>query len=101
VAARRRAALLAEAFITTASKPEPLPAGQHASDALAARLAFAEVQASSAPLVSAVCCSRQDPFNLLAAMAQWAGLPIDPAELSAELLAVAAGATVMTATRAM
>jgi hypothetical protein len=56
--------LLAEAFITTAGKPEPLPAGQHAADALAAGLAFAEVQASSAPLVSAVCYSPQDPFNL-------------------------------------
>jgi len=35
-------------------------------------------------------CSPQDPFNLLAAMALWAGLRIDHAELHAEVLVVAA-----------
>ena len=76
--------LLAEAFITGSGKPEPLPAGQHAADAVAAGLALVEVLDSSAPLVSSVCCSPRDSFNLLAAMALWAGLRIDPGELRAE-----------------
>jgi len=57
--------LLAEAFITASGKPEPLPAGQHAADAVAAALALTEILARSAPLVSSVCCSPQDSFNLL------------------------------------
>jgi hypothetical protein len=82
--------LLAEAFITASGKPEPLPAGQHAADAVAAGLALVEILDSSAPITSRVCCSPQDPFNLLAAMALWAGLRLDPAELHAEVLVVAA-----------
>ena len=82
--------LLAEAFITAAGKPEPLPAGQDAADAAAAGLALAEILDGSAPLTSTVRCAPQDPFNLLAAMALWAGLRIDPAELHAEVLVVAA-----------
>jgi hypothetical protein len=82
--------LLAEAFITASGKPEPLPAGQHAADAQAAGLAFVEALASPAPLVSAVSCAPQDPFNLLTAMALWAGLQIDSGELHAEVLVVAA-----------
>jgi hypothetical protein len=35
-------------------------------------------------------CRPQDPFNLPAAMALWAGLRIDLAELHAEVLVVAA-----------
>jgi hypothetical protein len=35
-------------------------------------------------------CSPQDPFNLLAATALWAGLRIDPGELHEEVLVVAA-----------
>jgi hypothetical protein len=61
--------LLAEAFITGSGKPDPLPAGQHAADAFAAGLAFVEALASSPQLISAVCCSPREPFNLLAAMA--------------------------------
>ncbi len=82
--------LLAEAFITASGKPEPLPAGQHAADAVAGGLALAEVLDSTAPPASPVRCAPQDPFNLLAAMALWAGLRIDLAELHAEVLAVAA-----------
>jgi hypothetical protein len=82
--------LLAEAFITASGKPEPLPAGQHAADAVAAGLALMEILHSSAPVTSPVCCSPQDPLNLLAAMALWAGLRLDPAELHAEVLVVAA-----------
>jgi hypothetical protein len=82
--------LLAEAFITAAGKPEPLPAGQHAADAAAAGLALVELLDSPEPLTSAVCCSPQQSFNLLTAMALWAGLQTDPGELRAEVLVVAA-----------
>jgi hypothetical protein len=53
---RGDAQLLAEAFITASGKPEPLPAGQHAADAVAAELALVEVLDSSAPIASRVCC---------------------------------------------
>ncbi len=69
---------LAEAFIIAAGKPEPLPSGQDAADAAAAGLTLAEVLGSSGPLTSTVRCAPQDPFNLLAAMALWAGLRIGP-----------------------
>jgi hypothetical protein len=45
---------------------------------------------SAQTLTSAVCCSPQESFNLLAAMALWAGLQIGPGELRAEVLVVAA-----------
>jgi hypothetical protein len=51
---------------------------------------LAEMLDGSAPLTSSVRCAPQEPFNLLAAMALWAGLRIDPAELHAEVLVVAA-----------
>jgi hypothetical protein len=82
--------LLAEAFITAAGKPEPLAASQHLADAAAAGLALLEMLDSPATLTSSVHCSPQESFNLLAAMALWAGLRIDPAELQAEVLVVAA-----------
>jgi hypothetical protein len=82
--------LLAEAFITAAGKPEPLAASQHAADAAAAGLALLETLDSPTALTASVCCSPQESFNLLAAMALWAGLRIDPAELQAEVLVVAA-----------
>jgi hypothetical protein len=82
--------LLAEAFITASGKPEPLPAGQHAADAAAAGLALVEALDGPAPLASSACCSPHDPFNLMAAMALWAGLRIDPGELHSEVLVVAA-----------
>ena len=82
--------LLAEAFVTAAGKPEPLPAGQHAADAAAAGLALVELLDSPETLTSTVCCSPQQSFNLLTAMALWAELRIDPGELRAEVLVVAA-----------
>jgi hypothetical protein len=81
--------LLAKAFITAAGKPEPLAASQHA-DAAAAGLALLETLDSPATLTSSVCRSPQESFNLLAAMVLWAGLRIDPGELQAEVLVVAA-----------
>jgi hypothetical protein len=66
--------LMAEAFITAAGEPEPLSASQHAADAAAAGLAMLEVLDSPAAPTSSVCCSPQDSFNMLAAMALWAGL---------------------------
>ncbi len=44
----------------------------------------------SGPLTSTVRCAPQEPFNLLAAMAPWAGLRVDPAGLHAEVLVVTA-----------
>ena len=82
--------LLGEAFITAAGKPEPLPAGQHAADAAAAGLALVELLDSPQMLTSTVRCSPQESFNLLTAMALWAELRIDPEELRAEALVVAA-----------
>jgi hypothetical protein len=82
--------LLAEAFITASGKPEPLPAGQHTADAVAAGLALVEILDSSAPLVSSVCCWPRDSFSVLAAMALWAGRRIDAGEPRAEVLVVAA-----------
>lgn len=70
--------MLAEAFITAAGKPEPLPAGQHAADAAAAGLALVELLDSAETLTSTVCCSPQESFNLLTAMALWAEMLIDP-----------------------
>jgi hypothetical protein len=70
--------LLAEAFIMASGKPEPLPAGQHGADAVAAGRAPVEILDSSAPLVSRVCCWPRDSFSLLAAMALWAGCGLIP-----------------------
>jgi hypothetical protein len=47
-----------------------------------------EMLDGSAPLTSNVRCAPQEPLNLLAAMALWAGMRIDPAELHAEVLVV-------------
>jgi hypothetical protein len=53
-------------------------------------VALVEMLDSSAPIVSSVCRSPRDSSSLLAAMAPWAGLRIDPGELRAEVLVVAA-----------
>ncbi len=89
---QRRAAplLLGEAFVSAAGKPVLVPAGQHAADAAAAGRAFVELFNDAQAFTSAVHCSPQGSFNLLAAMALWAGLRIDVGELCEEVLVIAA-----------
>ena len=81
--------LLGEAFVSAAGKPVPVSAGQHAADAAAAGRALVELPEDPRPLTSGVCCSPQASFNLLAAMALWAGLRMDPGELREEVLVIA------------
>jgi hypothetical protein len=81
--------LLAEAFVSGRGKPMPLAAGQHAADAAAAGLALIELLEAAGPLASQVRCSPHGSFSLLAAMALWAGLSIDPRELSQDVLVIA------------
>ncbi len=73
--------LLAEAFVSGSGKPVPVSASQHAADAAAAGLALVELMDGPEPLTSALHSSPHGPFNLLTAMALWAGLSIDPSEL--------------------
>jgi hypothetical protein len=73
--------LLAEAFVSAAGKPTAAPAGQHAADAIAAGHALADWLDAGTPASQAVQCAPDAPFNLLAAMALWAGLSIDHSEL--------------------
>jgi hypothetical protein len=49
-----------------------------------------ELLDSPETLTSTVCCSPQQSLNLLTALALWAELRIDPCELRAEVLVVAA-----------
>jgi hypothetical protein len=81
--------LLAEAFVSGRGKPLPGAAGQHAADAAAAGLALVELLDAAGPLASQVRCSPHGSFSLLAAMALWAGLSIDPRELSQDVLVIA------------
>ena len=82
--------LLGEAFVSASSKPVAVSVSQHAADATAAGRAFVELLDGSRSLSSSVHCSPQASLNLLAAMALWAGLQIDPGELREEVLVVAA-----------
>jgi hypothetical protein len=80
--------LLAEVFVSGAGKPVPVAAGQHAADATAAGKAVIERLDMPDGLVSDVRCSPHEAFNLLAAMAMWAGLAIDPGELREDPLVI-------------
>jgi hypothetical protein len=82
--------LLAEAFVSGTGKPMPVSASQHAADAAAAGLALVDLLDGPEPLASQVRCSPQGSFNLLTAMALWAGLSIDPGELHEDVLVIAA-----------
>lgn len=81
--------LLAEAFITAAGTPSRCQPGQHAADAAAAGLALVELLDSPETLTTAVCCSPQGSFNLLAAMAYGPRYRLTPASC-ADVLVVAA-----------
>ncbi|MGE5290659.1 MAG: hypothetical protein ACM3ML_26405 [Micromonosporaceae bacterium] len=81
--------LLAEAFVSASGKPVPLPASQDAADAAAAGGALVELLDAPGPLASMVRCSPHGSFNLLTAMALWAGLSIDPGELQQDVLVIA------------
>jgi hypothetical protein len=61
-----------------------------AADVAAAGLALVEILDSLETLTSTVCCSPQQSLNLLTALALRAELRIDPCELRAEVLVVAA-----------
>lgn len=80
--------LLAEAFVSGDGKPVPLPASQHAADAVAAGLALVERLDTDDGLISDVRCFPQHAFNLLAATAMWAGLRVDPGELRQDVLVI-------------
>ncbi|HEY6278838.1 MAG TPA: hypothetical protein VIX86_21200 [Streptosporangiaceae bacterium] len=88
--ARAAPLLLAEAFVPASGKPSPRSAGRDTADAEAAGLALVDILGTGAPLASSIGCSPHAPFNLLAAMALWAGLSIDPSELSQDVLVIAA-----------
>lgn len=85
-----RPLLLAEAFVSADGKPPAGSTGQHFADAAAAGRAFLQWLEASSPTSSGIRCDPEDPFNLLAAMALWAGLRIDRSELHQEVLVVAA-----------
>lgn len=77
---QRRAAplLLGEAFVSAAGKPVPVPARQDAADAAAAGRALVQLLDDPRLLISSAHCSPQRSFNLLAAMALWAGCALIP-----------------------
>ncbi len=81
--------LLAEAFVAGPGTPVPLSAGQDAAEAAAAGLALVELLDRSGSLARKARRSPHGSFNLLAAMALWAGLSIEPAELCEEVLVIA------------
>jgi hypothetical protein len=82
--------LLAEAFVSAGGKPKAAPASQHAADAAVAGHAFLDWLDAGAPAGQAVRCAPDASFNLLAAMALWAGLSIDRSELHQEVLVITA-----------
>jgi hypothetical protein len=81
-----------EAFITAVGKPEPLAAASMPPMRQPPGWALLEMLDSPTAPTSSVCCSPQESFSLLAAMALWAGLRIASGELQAEVLVVAAPA---------
>jgi hypothetical protein len=78
--------LLAEAFVSGDGKPVPVsPDTGHIADASAAGKEFVRRLGIGA-IASNVRCDPERPLNLLAAMALWAGLRIDPIELRLDVL---------------
>lgn len=65
-----------------------LPAGQHAADAAAVGMEMVARLGAGDELASDVRCAPQGSFNLLAAMAHWAGLELDANELRKDVLVI-------------
>lgn len=80
--------LLAEAFVSGSGKPVALRADQHAADAAAVGREMVARLGGGDELASDVRCAPQGSFNLLAAMAQWAGLDLDADELRKDVLVI-------------
>jgi hypothetical protein len=81
---------LAEAFITAAGKPEPLPAGQDAADAAVAGLALAEMLAAPGRSPPPCGARRRSHSTCWRRWRSGPGCGFDPAELHADVLVVAA-----------
>jgi hypothetical protein len=78
--------LLAEVFVSGDGKPVPMsPGAGHVADALAAGKEFVR-RLETGVLESDVRCDPERPLNLLAAMALWADLRIEPIELRRDVL---------------
>lgn len=80
--------LLAEAFVSGIGKPVPVAAGQHAADAEAAAratLTYLNDGSEDFPIVE---CAPRRALNLLAALADWADIPVSRDELQLEVLVI-------------
>ncbi|MBT8224377.1 MAG: hypothetical protein HKP61_07030 [Dactylosporangium sp.] len=82
--------LLGEAFVSGTGKPVLAGSDQHAADAAAAGLAMLDRLDAGEPFTSDVRCAPHGAFNLLAAMACWAGLHLDPDEIRDDILVIRA-----------
>lgn len=79
--------LIAEAMVTSDGKPEPVDAPQDHADALAAAKRLGEILSDSPEQFKAdVACAPHAALNLAATAAMHAGLLVDPAEISADVL---------------
>lgn len=81
----RATLLIAEAMVTSTGKPVAIGGSQDHADAVAAAQRLEEMLAERL-FVSEVTCAPHHAFNLAAAVALQAGLPIDPAELRMDVL---------------
>jgi hypothetical protein len=78
--------LIAEAMVTADGKPEPVDGAQDHADALAAARRLAEILDGHDTGVPEVSCAPSVALNLAATAAMHAGLPVDPVELSLDVL---------------
>ena len=82
--------LLTEAFVSGSGKPVPVASGQHAADAEAAAratLAYLTDGPEGFPLVE---CAPRRALNLLAVLAEWAGIPVPCDEMHLDVLVIRA-----------
>lgn len=80
--------LLTEAFVSGTGKPVAVAAGQHAADAEAAARATLTYLNDGPEDFPVVECSPRRPLNLLAALADWADIPVPRDELHSEVLVI-------------